>query len=78
MWESIAAAQYKVDGDDAGWDSEGSDEDTPEDKYIKVRQNICTPYTRTLSQQAHKFKCHRAWLYDCHDDESAATFLSVA
>lgn len=56
VWKSIAAAQYKLDGDDAGWDSEESDEETPEDKYIKVRQIICLPYCRTLSQLAHKLK----------------------
>ena len=55
-WKSIAAAQYKLDGDDAGWDSEESDEETPEDKYIKVRQNNRPPYCRTLSQPAHKLK----------------------
>ena len=41
MWENIAAAQYKLDGDDAGWDSEESDHETEDDKYIKVRPMAC-------------------------------------
>jgi hypothetical protein len=50
VWESIAAAQYKLDGNDAGWDSEESDEETPEDKYIKVRQASHMPHSRAVSQ----------------------------
>ena len=37
VWETIAAAQYKVDGNDAGWESDVSDEETADDKYIRVR-----------------------------------------
>lgn len=40
LWEGIAAAQYKLDGDETGWDSEVSDDETPEDKYIKVRPSL--------------------------------------
>ena len=36
VWETIAAAQYKLDGNDAGWESDVSDEETPDDKYIRV------------------------------------------
>ena len=36
VWETIAAAQYKLDGNDVGWDSDVSDEETPDDKYIRV------------------------------------------
>ena len=36
VWESIAAAQYKLDGDEAGWESDVSDEESPDDKYIRV------------------------------------------
>lgn len=37
VWETIAAAQYKLDDDDAGWESDVSDEETADDKYIRVR-----------------------------------------
>ena len=35
-WETKAAAQFKLDGDDAGWDSDEPEEETQEEKYIKV------------------------------------------
>ena len=40
VWETIAAAQYKLDGNDAGWESDVSDEETADDKYIRVRASF--------------------------------------
>ena len=36
MWEAIAAAQFCTDGVADGWESDGSDHDTAEQKYLKV------------------------------------------
>ena len=44
LWETKAAAQFKLDGNDAGWDSDEPEEETQEEKYIKVRpiwQHAC-------------------------------------
>jgi hypothetical protein len=35
-WEMIAAEEYKFDGVADGWDSDTGEQETPEDKYIKV------------------------------------------
>ena len=37
LWETKAAAQFRLDGDDAGWDSDEPEEETQEEKYIKAR-----------------------------------------
>ena len=37
LWETKAAAQFRLDGDDAGWDSDEPEEETQEEKYIKVQ-----------------------------------------
>ena len=37
LWETKAAAQFSLDGDDAGWDSDEPEEETQEEKYIKAR-----------------------------------------
>ena len=44
VWEGIAAAQYKADGDEAGWESDVSDEESPDDKYIRV--SCCHSFPR--------------------------------
>jgi hypothetical protein len=36
LWEAIAAAQFSADGVMDGWDSDDSDHETPEQKYMKV------------------------------------------
>ena len=36
LWETKAAAQFRLDGDDAGWDSDEPEEETQEEKYIKA------------------------------------------
>ena len=36
LWEAMAAAQFCADGVTEGWDSDDSDGDTPEQKYMKV------------------------------------------
>ncbi len=43
-WEFIAAKEYKFDGNADGWDSDAAEEDTPEQKYIKVDLHaFCDP-----------------------------------
>ena len=49
-WASIAAAEYKADGNADGWDSDASDHETAEQKYIKVRPSI--PDTALLATQS--------------------------
>ena len=36
LWEALAAAQFCADGVTEGWDSDDSDAETPEQKYMKV------------------------------------------
>ena len=36
-WEIIAAKEYQFDGLADGWDSDVEEEETPEQKYIKVK-----------------------------------------
>lgn len=36
-WELIAAEEYRFDGSADGWDSDMANEETPEQKYIKVK-----------------------------------------
>lgn len=38
LWEAIGAAQFSADGDAGGWDSDASDHETPDEKYLKVCQ----------------------------------------
>ena len=50
QWEAIAAQQYREDGVVDGWDSGPDEEETAEQKYIKV------------PSQAHAFHpCHQQY-----------------
>ena len=40
LWEVIGAAQFCADGDAGGWDSDASDHETADEKYIRVSE--CT------------------------------------
>ena len=57
VWETIAAAQYKLDGDDAGWESDVSDDETPDDKYIRVRADGAEQAHQSLSCTARLPAC---------------------
>ena len=46
-WELIAAREYQFDGNADGWDSDVAEEETAEQKYIKVYlHNSLYPSTR--------------------------------
>ncbi|KAK9830214.1 hypothetical protein WJX72_010381 [[Myrmecia] bisecta] len=40
LWETIAAAQFSADGISEGWDSDVSDDETPEHKYLKAHPGV--------------------------------------
>lgn len=68
-WKLKAAEQYKADGASDGWDSNDSEPETAEQKYIRASplQNPANACLRTLKgayiRSSKAFKSlHRTWL----------------
>ncbi len=55
-WELIAAREYQFDGTAEGWDSDVAEEETPEQKYIKVK--LPSP-----AQACGPYKCNFPWKF---------------